>query len=173
MDKIEIINKIKNELNNIDKKTFDKKIDSLSELAKENEILIVYGYSDDCVEFDGAIIDELSCGFEVINTYYIDYKKNGKSYIVNQDIFTWLNDKDGITYTDIEFIKEVLSKYVKDLIKVKAGYCTDFNKDGWGFELELPESMKIDYDTFNILEDAGIFIKGLIIDLESFKKAEA
>ena len=31
------------------------------ETAEENGFVIVYGYSDDCIEFDGAIRDEAEC----------------------------------------------------------------------------------------------------------------
>ena len=48
------------------------------ELARENNLVVVFGYSDDCAEFRGAIDDEVDCydGGRVFekNGFYIDAK---------------------------------------------------------------------------------------------------
>lgn len=168
----EIINKIKNELNNIDKKTFNKKVDEIAASVREDNIVIIYGYSDDIVEFDGAIIEELDCYGAA--DFFIDYIDRHCYYLFPQDFVDHATEYINSDYEDtLPLIDELLQEHIKKIIKLKAAYCGKFNKDGWGFELELPESTKIDYDTFNVLEDGEVFIKGLIIDLESFKKAEA
>ena len=47
------------------------------QLAKENNLVIVHGYSDDCMEFEGAISDEVGC-YEG-DEFYITKKLNVKT----------------------------------------------------------------------------------------------
>jgi hypothetical protein len=46
-----------------------------AELAKKNGVVIVYGYSDDNMEFEGAIYDEVGCF------------NGGKCYIKGREVF--------------------------------------------------------------------------------------
>ncbi|WP_300753216.1 hypothetical protein [uncultured Brachyspira sp.] len=163
MNKREIINKIKNELNNIDRDAFNEKVRALSPLAKNNNLIIVSADSEDFILFDGVIERKKYCPMPVklyINT--TDYERF-------KLVFSRL-DLDNIYYPDdIEKLNSLQEFADNNFIAIKVS----FNKKEWDFKLDLPEGMKIDYDTFNVLEDREVFSKGLIIDLESFKKAEA
>lgn len=78
--------------------------------AKENGIVIVYGASDDLIEFDGAIYDEAGCW------------EGGR---------VWL-DKEGNIFDDEESIKKDGMKYI-DIFWCKEGqpFC-------WLYETEIP-----------------------------------
>lgn len=77
------------------------------ELARENNLVVVFGYSDDCAEFRGAIDDEVDCfdGGRVFekNGFYIDAKRcigntawRYDTNIPHESFMVW--DNDGTAY---------------------------------------------------------------------------
>lgn len=83
------------------------------EYAEENGIVIVFGESDDLMEFEGAICDEGDC-YDGGNVYFT---RNGVAYI-NDD--------------------PCIEKYSK----IEAKYCKDKNENGeiiaWTYETDIP-----------------------------------
>lgn len=165
MDKQHIIKQIKEKINGIE---YGTKIDnSIIDIAKNNNIVIIRGASDDLIDFEGAIYNELDCYSDNIEEIYI-IPHNGKyfaEYDTVEDLRFGSYDLTNLLQT---FLKEKLEKS----IKIQVAYCGVFNKDGWGFQVETPKGYKIDYDTFDILEDGALYCRGLILDLDIIKAVD-
>lgn len=111
--------------------------------AKENGLVVVFGYSDDNMELRGALYDEFGCyeGGE------IKFTKEGKQI-----------DEDDM---------EVLGKYnsVPNLNSIKAiwgeGYDTGEGDErcSWQFKTDIPHS------TFRIMEDGELFCVGIVFNI--------
>lgn len=93
--------------------------------AKENGLVVVFGYSDDCAEFRGAISDEIGCydGGRVFekNGYYIDavwckydipwtYETN----IPHESFSVWDDEDNSLYCQAIVFDIKQLSKGAKE-----------------------------------------------------------
>lgn len=108
--------------------------------AKESGLVVVFGYSDDNVEFKGAIDDEIG------------------AYEGGELEFT----KDGIFYDEDD--EETLTKYKSVVVfnKIEAEWCMlgDFS---WSFKTEIPHS------TFDILEEGEPFCKGIVFSIADLK----
>ena len=100
------------------------------ELARENNLVVVFGYSDDCAEFRGAYVDEVDCfdGGRVFekNGFYIDamwcigntawrYDTN----IPHESFMVW--DNDGTAYC-------LAIVFSMDLIDGKQDNTSEINK---------------------------------------------
>jgi len=110
-------------------------------LAKENNLVIVFGESDDLVEFRGAIDDEAGCwgGGEVNLT------------------------RDGIYEPDC--LDEDCPHEAKIQSKLsKIEIIRDEYTSSWRYETEIP------HETFDILDDdEGIYCKGIVFSLNDLK----
>lgn len=109
-------------------------------LAKENGIVVVFGYSDDNMEFRGAINDEADCydGGEA--------KLNGQGLLEEPECGM---DGDNCPF----YIKET-----KRAKTIKAVWCA---KDSapWTYETDIP------HETFNIYEDGELYCVGIVFAL--------
>ena len=112
-------------------------------LAKENNLVVVYGASDDLCEFAGATYDEIGCyGGKSINIY-----KKG--------IFPdWEEVKD-----DEELAAEYLKNKKKVVRTIKAIWC---GKEGfnWTYETDIP------HVTFEIFDDGEKYARNIIFSLD-------
>lgn len=110
--------------------------------AKANGFVIVYGHSDDCVEFRGAIHDEA---------------------YANEEHEVWV-DRDGVKRLD-EDDQEVLERHnVMNAFMGKARLITaqfGGNKNGfdWSMSTEIPHA------NFDILEDGEKFCRGIVFSI--------
>lgn len=106
-------------------------------LAKEAGLVVVYGYSDDLVEFRGAICNETGCyrGEKIL--------LNAKGLFEDPD-----NDCDNCPY---------LQKAKEEMKVIKAVW----GKDGisWTYETTIPHS------TFDIMEDGEVYCRGIVFDV--------
>ncbi len=122
------------------------------EICKANNWLVVYGYSDDIVEYDGLFHDET-------------YADNGKTDIPF--------DKSGLIQRpdferyefeldeyDIEFEKYLERK--KNALKIDALWCPD---SSCSWEIQT----KVKHHKFNIMEDGEIFCKAIVIDFNDLE----
>lgn len=82
------------------------------QLAKENGLVIVYGYSDDNAEFDGAIYDEVGC----FNGRTINLDRRGK--IIDFDDFP--------------------GGYVGNLYQIEAVWCDKEIGASWSYRTDIP-----------------------------------
>lgn len=150
--KKEIIKQIKEKIEQIENIEFDRDI---LDTAKENNIAIIYGYCNDCIEFDGAISDEIDvCPKETI---YIDKRKD-RHYLILEDNLDFIDEELGCVPSDLvsELIKDRCSK----LIKLESNYS---KKNGWNFIVQAPEGYMLNYIDFSIKD-----YKGLILDLDMY-----
>ncbi len=107
--------------------------------AKEADLVVVYGYSDDNVEFDGAIQDEV--GAYNGTTIYITCG----GILRNPDC-----DRDDCPY----FVQErEKAKTIKAVWHDKGGPC-------WTFETDIP------HETFTIVEDGEPWCIGIVFSME-------
>lgn len=112
-----------------------------SEVLKENKLVIVYGYSDDLMEFTGSISDEFGC------------YGGGTAYLDSDGIVPCLCDDDNCPY--------YLSK-VKKAITIKSKWC-EVDGYGWTFVTEIP------HHTFDIIEDDGAKNQGIVFSMLDLK----
>jgi hypothetical protein len=112
-------------------------------LAKENGVAIVYGMSDDLLEFEGVITEELSAWEGV----------------------TVLLDKDGLLKNKCEDEK---CPYFEDLqisaqYKITAVWSPKEIDASWLIKSNIP------HETFDIMEDGKLFCRGIVFSMEDLK----
>ncbi len=122
-------------------------------LALENNLLVVFGYSDDGCELRGSISDE-------IGAY------NGTRFFIFND---WVERKHKLLPPDIDRDEEdVLNKYgvlgiVKNIYRngkyIEAIWCGEEGYS-WTYRTELP------YAGFDILEGEEKYCRGIVVDLK-------
>jgi hypothetical protein len=111
-----------------------------SNLAKINNLVVVYGASDDLMEFEGAIRDEVGC-YEGTTVHL---NKNG--------IFD--NEKDSYECRECDLCqKELKTTKTIESIWGKNGY-------SWQYKTEIP------HETFDIFEDGDTYCKGIVFSLK-------
>lgn len=121
--------------------------DEESDLARQLDLLVVFGYSDDCVEFRGVIDDE--CG---VYKFGIDGVGRAARIIPLE-----------IDYQEVELLEKFnVLKAVKD----KQSNCITIEpfhtSDGWIFHTNASA-----YSTFTVMEEGQVFGKGLVIDMKA------
>jgi len=109
-------------------------------LAKNNNIVIVFGASDDLMEFRGAINDELDA-YEGTTAYL-----NADGLLLNE-----CNDER--------------CPYARKLAAQAKTIKSIWDKDGysWVFETDIPHL------TFDVLEDGEKYCRGIIFNFEALK----
>lgn len=109
--------------------------------AADAGLVVVYGYSDDNMEFTGAIQDEV--GAYEGTTVYIG--------------------KDGLLPAPDCECNEDECQYLKKAIQaaksIKAIWCGDTGAS-WAYETDIP------HETFNIYEDGELFCIGIVFSME-------
>ena len=107
-------------------------------IAKKNNIVIVFGASDDLMEFEGAICDEVGC------------YNGGETYINAFGIIENRCSED-----DCPYFQEKKRRGMKiEAIWDREGYC-------WVYET------KIAHETFNIMEDGDTYCRGIVFSLDA------
>ncbi len=129
----------------LDGREYGKEI-TISEckLAAEDNIVIVFGYSDDCMEFRGAIHDEVSC------------YDGGVAYIYSAGGFRGLL----VNCCDSEDCP-----YFKDRVKasrtIEAIWDNAPSAPQWRYETNIPHKV------FAILEDGELYCCGIVFSLDN------
>lgn len=115
--------------------------------ARQNNLVIVFGYSDDNAEFRGAIFDEVGCyeGGDICFT------KSGK-----------FPDEEQLDAIDaIE--RDLGIKIDLPLSKIKAVWCPKDEKGeiiaSWAYETNIPHSV------FDVVEGNELYCKGIVFSL--------
>ncbi len=113
--------------------------ESLTEAAKQFELVIVYGYSDDSIQFDGAIYDEVPA------------YEGGKAYLTSK----------GLLYNkcDNEACPNFESKQKSAKI-IEAIWCAE-GEPTWTFKTDIP------HETFLIIEDGEEFCRGIVFSMKA------
>ena len=125
----------------------ESQIDSLNTFAEENNLVFIYGHSDDCVEFRGVIDEEGYC----YGGGDLPFTKKG---LVNdtgelEDVLKVLTD-NGYDVSSIHAQTNIV-KAVRD------------TKGVWRFETEIP------HKTFNVMEDGELSSVGIAFRMEDVK----
>lgn len=105
--------------------------------AKEKGVVVVYGYSDDNVELDGAIYDEVGAYEGTV------IHLNGRGIIQNEC------DNKFCPYHKRE---------AKEARIIKAIWCPD-DRLSWAFETDIP------HETFLVVEDGEPFCQGIVFSI--------
>lgn len=122
--------------------------------AKESGLIVVYGYSDDNVEIEGAIREEIGA-YE--GTTFVLAASGPLSANLQEDI----RDMDDMP--EDAFLREVAAKITghQHGKKVQAIYGKgDYT---WQFETDIP------HETFDIMYDGDKFCRGMVIRMDDLK----
>lgn len=116
--------------------------DDIQRQAKDAGLVIVYGASDDLMEFEGAIYDEVgSCDGA---TVYVD----GDGIVPDFDSL----DKDDKEALKAYFVRDGKGK------KIEALWCAE---DGYSFTYRT----EIPHETFEVVEDGEPYCRGIVFRL--------
>ncbi len=130
---------------------FELSVGEITE-AKESEFVILYGASDDLLEFAGSIYDELGA-------------YNGKTATITADGKIIENIQNGHVDCDEAascfFFKEWLAR--QKTFTVKAEWCPKEPKCSWLITASVPGA------AFDIMEDGELFCRGLVIDMNEVR----
>ena len=114
-------------------------------IAKSNDLVVIFGASDDLTEFRGAINDEVSSW------------EGGKFFFRDGGI---ANDD----FTEVP--QDLLKKWEADEVPmIQAVWCPKDSEGNtiasWGFRTKLPHT------TFDIMEDGELYCKGIVVHVDS------
>lgn len=114
-------------------------------IAAASGLVIVYGASDDLMEFDGVLRDEIGAweGAEV------RFDSNG--------IMAAWDEIDDADRQDIDFMRDYFKREGGGKI-IKALWCAEEGYS-WTFETEIP------HETFEIVEDGEPYCRGIVFRL--------
>lgn len=116
--------------------------------AKEAGLVVVFGESDDCMEFRGAIDDEVSC-FD-----------GGTAYVNEKGLF---ESPDCVEeYEHCEYIRTELDKCAT----ITALWSENENDFPWSYSTEIP------HETFEIFDDGEKYCQGIVFSLADLKAPE-
>jgi hypothetical protein len=110
-----------------------------SKLAEELGFVVVYGGSDDLMEFGGAIRDEVDC------------YEGGEAFIDSNGLFKECDDN--CTYS---------KKAKGECALIVALWCSDGDYS-WTYYTDIPHA------TFEILEDDEPYCRGIVFDLKNLQ----
>lgn len=114
-------------------------------LAKQSGLVIVYGMSDDLMEFEGAIDDEA----DVFNGCTV--------YLTKEGLMHYL-----MRYPDCDPEWHNCPYYMRErqnAKKIKARWCAVEDKP-WTYETDIP------HETFRVYEDGELFCEGIVFSVE-------
>lgn len=122
-------------------------------IAKRHGLIIVYGQSDDNMEFDGAIYDELGA-FNGTTALLYCFKGQWKVMPNESDAIRKIKDFD-------EMQSAIAARQAGN--KVEACWGPQVPDASWLIRTELPHA------TFDIMEDGDLYCRGLVLDVADLK----
>jgi hypothetical protein len=125
---------------------------NLAQQAKDAGIVIVFGASDDLIEFRGAIHDEV--GVSEVDVTIID----GKG-VLPVDINGNITDPDAVE--TIQGCKNLAERFTKS-VAVTSYWCPADNS-GASWAYSVPEH--IEWEPFNVMEDGELYCVGVVFKL--------
>lgn len=114
--------------------------------AKAAGLVIVYGASDDLMEFEGAIYDE-------VGAY-----DGGTAFVDNKGL---LPDRESIE--DDEALKDYFARQPQ-AVKIEALWCKE-GEYSWTFKTDIP------HETFEVVEDGEKYCRGIVFALADARAA--
>ena len=128
-----------------DGRTFYSKVDVIAADAKQHGIVIVYGASDDLMEFEGAFRDELGAPCEA---------KIG----IAGPAQPW----EEVNHEDIDEARKYFEREREAKWSIESLWCKEPGIS-WTFETDIP------HETFNIMEDGEVFCRGIVFSLNDLQ----
>ena len=128
-----------------DGRTFYSKVDVIAADAKQHGIVIVYGASDDLMEFEGAFRDELGAPCEA---------KIG----IAGPAQPW----EEVDHEDIDEARKYFEREREAKWSIESLWCKEPGIS-WTFETDIP------HETFNIMEDGEVFCRGIVFSLNDLQ----
>ena len=128
--------------------------DGQIKLAKENNLVVVTGYSDDNILYQGSINDESG------------HYGGGNDYIFNNDLVSLAREFD-----DIEDQVKFLKKYGVKFHKITSVWC-DPDLKGTDKECSFTFKTDIPHSTFRIFEDKELYCIGIVFSLDELGEAQ-
>ena len=112
--------------------------------AKEAGVVIVFGASDDLMEFRGAINDEVGC------------YDGGTAYLTHTGLFENKCNDDDCPYVE---------KERQSCKTIEAVWC-GASGFAWSYETDIP------HECFDILEDGEPYCRGIVFSIASLAESE-
>lgn len=121
----------------------DPHIRNVAADAKAAGLLIVYGASDDLMEFEGAFSDEVGC------------HDGGTAYLDRKGVLdrSQIDDSDDDAITDFTLRK-------RSARAVEAVWCPGEPNMSWAYRTDIPHA------TFDVMEDGEIYCRAIVIDIQ-------
>jgi len=121
---------------------------SNKEEASKNGLIVVYGCSDDLLELEGAVEQEIGA-WEGVTAFI--FKRKDELVVMDEE--------------DFDEEKKTLEKYGVDLKgnKIEAIWSPDDPECSWLIKTELPHA------TFDIMEDGELYCRGIVISVNDLK----
>jgi len=111
------------------------------EIAEENGLVIVYGYSDDLMEIEGGICDEIDC-------YH-----GGTAYFNETELWVDMYTDDYRVYAEKE----------REKCKTIEAVWHDNGNPCWTYETDIPHAK------FNLFEDDELYCVGIVFEMASLR----
>lgn len=111
--------------------------------AKASGLVVVYGASDDLMEFDGAISDEIGC------------YDGGTAYLTSGGLL-----KNECENDECPHFKKAKAKAAT----IDALWCADDGDIAWTYKTAIP------HETFDIFEDGALYCRGIVFALTAVKE---
>ena len=135
---------------------------NVSDICKNNKWVIIYGASDDLIEFNGFIDDEDGAWDGAL----CKLVKPGDFYLKNEDEETYKKSKNykfvPISENELNIIK---NNNYKDTCVVEQLWCPDDSEASWQVNVK-----GVPFARFNIMEDEELYCEAAVIDLSSLVK---
>lgn len=124
---------------------------SYQKLAKDNELLIMFGASDDCCELRGMITDEL--GANLGTTFLL---KDGM-------ILPQIDEHEDEDVLKKHGVLEIVKAMRASAVSIEQVWCESKDSPAWTYKTDAPHAK------FDIMEDGEVFCRGIVIDLKELK----
>lgn len=127
--------------------------EELQEIAKNNNLVVVFGASDDLVVFGAS--DDL---MELRGAIYDEF--GSEVYILNKKVIQLDDNFRGDMDNQIEFLR----KYIKEKIYTIDSLYGNFTDDiSWTYKTDIPHAK------FNVLEDGEVYCEGIVFSLDEME----
>ncbi len=119
--------------------------------AKANGLIVAFGASDDLLELEGALSDE-------VGAY-----NGAEAYIRRDGVLLIAPDDDEMEVLEKFDFKAAIAQRQSGAIKVTAKWCPPELKASWLIEANVPHA------NFDIMEDGELFCRAIVIDLKELQ----
>lgn len=135
---------------------------NIYDLCKQKKWVVIYGASDDLIEFEGFISDEDGAYEGTL----MKFVKPGEFYLEDETDETYKKSKDYmfIPITENE-LKEIKDKDYKDNCVIEMLWCPGETDMSWQVNVK-----GVPFAKFNVMQDDEVFCEAVIIDLSNFVK---